>query len=198
LDSILLITNVTDNIIIYNFADPTKGGTVSDNVLTLTYDTSSMSNTDKLLIFYDDSTYVEPVSLPTATVTTLTTTCGNNRICHKCKATCRWSYVAVNNFPTEYPLSAAQVSTLTPPAAITGFATSAKQLADGHSVAINAGTNQIGDVGIAPRTTGGWSVGNFTSGDTYTALTNGAQVIKASAGKFGGTTSTILTHQPLM
>ena len=33
----------------------------------------------------------------------------------------------VDNFPTEYPLPAAQVTTLTPPAAITGFATSAKQ-----------------------------------------------------------------------
>jgi hypothetical protein len=54
LDSILLITNVTDNIIIYNFADATKGGTVLTNVLTLAYDTSSMDNGDKLLIYYDD------------------------------------------------------------------------------------------------------------------------------------------------
>jgi hypothetical protein len=55
LDSILLITNVTyQNIIIYNFADSTKGGSVTNNILTLTYDTSSMANTDKLQIFYDD------------------------------------------------------------------------------------------------------------------------------------------------
>lgn len=54
LDSILLITNVTDNIIVYNFADPLLGGTVSNNVLTLTYDTSAMDDTDKLQIFYDD------------------------------------------------------------------------------------------------------------------------------------------------
>lgn len=54
LDSILLITNVTDNLIIYNFADPLLGGTVSGNVLTLTYDTSAMDDTDKLQIFYDD------------------------------------------------------------------------------------------------------------------------------------------------
>lgn len=54
LDSILLITNVTDNIIVYNFADPLLGGTVSGNVLTLTYDTSAMDDTDKLQIFYDD------------------------------------------------------------------------------------------------------------------------------------------------
>ena len=55
LDAILLITNATDGIIIFNFADATKGGTVLNNVLTLAYDTSSMDNTDKLLIYYDDS-----------------------------------------------------------------------------------------------------------------------------------------------
>lgn len=54
LDSLLLITNVTDNVIIYNFANPLLGGTVSGNVLTLTYNTSSMDNADKLQIFYDD------------------------------------------------------------------------------------------------------------------------------------------------
>lgn len=53
LDRILLVTNVTRNIIIYNFADPATGGTVATNVLTLTYDTSAMSNTDKLQIFYE-------------------------------------------------------------------------------------------------------------------------------------------------
>ena len=35
--------------------------------------------------------------------------------------------VEVNNLPTEYPLPASQVSTLTPPAPITGFSTSTKQ-----------------------------------------------------------------------
>jgi len=54
LERILLITNVTRNIIIYNFADPNRGGTVSGNVLTLTYDTTGMADTDKLQIFYDD------------------------------------------------------------------------------------------------------------------------------------------------
>lgn len=59
LDSVLLITNVTDNIFIYNFADPTLGGTVATNVLTLIYDTSTMDDTDSLQIFYDD-TDVQP------------------------------------------------------------------------------------------------------------------------------------------
>lgn len=51
---ILLVTNTTDNIILYNFASPAKGGTVATNVLTLTYDTTSMSNSDKIQIYYDD------------------------------------------------------------------------------------------------------------------------------------------------
>lgn len=53
LNNVLLITNVTDNIIIYNFANPNLGGTISNNVLTLTYNTTTMSNTDSLQIFID-------------------------------------------------------------------------------------------------------------------------------------------------
>jgi hypothetical protein len=52
LEGILLITNVTDNIIIYNFANPALGGTLSGNVLTLDYSTVAMSNTDNLQIWY--------------------------------------------------------------------------------------------------------------------------------------------------
>lgn len=65
-------------------------------------------------------------------------------------------------------------------------ANSGVDIGDVDVTSISAGTNKIGDVDISPRTTGGWSVGNYTSGDTYTALTATAQVIKASAGKFGG------------
>ena len=54
LNGLLLITNVTDNIIIYNFANQVLGGIVSGNVLTLTYDTVSMSSSDSLQIFYDN------------------------------------------------------------------------------------------------------------------------------------------------
>lgn len=53
LNRVLLITNTTDNIIIYNFADTTKGGTVATNVLTLEYDTAGMDNADALQIYYD-------------------------------------------------------------------------------------------------------------------------------------------------
>lgn len=59
--NLLIITNVTDNILVYNFADTTKGGTVNANILTLAYDTSGMDDSDKLQIFYDDP----EVNLPT-------------------------------------------------------------------------------------------------------------------------------------
>lgn len=53
LEQILLITNVTSNQIIYNFADPASGGDLVNNTLTLNYDTTAMSNTDFLQIFVD-------------------------------------------------------------------------------------------------------------------------------------------------
>ena len=55
LERILLITNTTNNTIIYNFANPAQGGTVSGNILTLLYNTTIMSNTDALQIFYEDT-----------------------------------------------------------------------------------------------------------------------------------------------
>ena len=72
----LLITNVTTNQVIYNFADAAAGATFEyfydpiSTVITLTYDTTSMSDTDKLQIFYDadkqsfapTDEYLDPVS----------------------------------------------------------------------------------------------------------------------------------------
>jgi hypothetical protein len=66
LENVLLITNLTDNIIIYNFADPTLGGTISNNVLTLTYNTATMSNTDSLQIYLD--LYGTPATEETLTI----------------------------------------------------------------------------------------------------------------------------------
>ncbi len=53
LEQILLVTNITDGIIIYSFADATKGGTAATNVLTLEYNTTSMADADDLQIFYE-------------------------------------------------------------------------------------------------------------------------------------------------
>ena len=71
-----LITNVTDGIIIFNFADPANGGTVSYNsvtnqtTLTLEHDTSAMDAADDIQIFIDkqeqkvdfSETFTDPVS----------------------------------------------------------------------------------------------------------------------------------------
>lgn len=56
LEGLLMITDTTNNTIIYQFNDPTKGATLSGNVFTLTYNTNtvSFSDTDKLQIFYYD------------------------------------------------------------------------------------------------------------------------------------------------
>ena len=59
LKRLLVITNVTDGIIIYNFADSNKGATQSystandETTFTLEHDTSSMSSGDDLQIFVD-------------------------------------------------------------------------------------------------------------------------------------------------
>jgi hypothetical protein len=54
IENVLLITNVTTNKIIYNFADPNMGGNVIDNTLVLNFNTISMNENDKLQIFYED------------------------------------------------------------------------------------------------------------------------------------------------
>jgi hypothetical protein len=49
-----LITNVTDGILIFQFNNAALGGTVATNVLTLTYNSTTMDDGDKLQIIYDD------------------------------------------------------------------------------------------------------------------------------------------------
>jgi len=69
-DQLLLITDVTNNIILYNFADPTAGVTLTERAptspdidteinygttrITLSVDTQTMSSTDALQIFVED------------------------------------------------------------------------------------------------------------------------------------------------
>ena len=63
----LIITNTTDNIIIYNFADSSKTGkfsydaTKDETTITLLHNCSAMSATDSLQIFEEeDSVHFEP------------------------------------------------------------------------------------------------------------------------------------------
>jgi hypothetical protein len=51
---LLLVTNVVAGTIIYSFADPTKGGDIVANVLTLMYDTTGMIDANELQIFWDN------------------------------------------------------------------------------------------------------------------------------------------------
>ena len=109
-----LITNSTDGDIIYNFTDPTKGGSASyassndETTLTLEYDTSSMSSTDELQIFVDvqdervdfSETFTDPVSkLRVSTPQNLIDTDFEYGL-----QPAKWETVElVNNVPTFYP-----------------------------------------------------------------------------------------------
>lgn len=66
---VLLITNVTDNVIIYNFADAALGGTAATNVLTLDYDTTTMADADEIQIYYDMGSLVKLIDEASATIT---------------------------------------------------------------------------------------------------------------------------------
>lgn len=63
LENVLVITNVSTNQIIYNFANPSLGGDVTGNILTLNTNTTGMTNDDKLQIFYDDGLMAVPENL---------------------------------------------------------------------------------------------------------------------------------------
>ena len=54
LEDITSIINVTDNIVIYDINDPGKGGSISSNVVTLTFDTTGMADADSLKVIIND------------------------------------------------------------------------------------------------------------------------------------------------
>lgn len=54
-EKLLLITNMTDGVIIYNFADNNMRGTIQNNIITLNYDTTTMDSSDKLQIWVEDT-----------------------------------------------------------------------------------------------------------------------------------------------
>jgi len=53
LEDLLIITNVTTNDVIYLFNDNTKGATITNDVISLAYDTTAMSSTDILQVYVD-------------------------------------------------------------------------------------------------------------------------------------------------
>lgn len=52
-NQLLLINNTTTNTIIYQFNNPALWGSISSNVISLTYDTTAMNSWDSLVIFLD-------------------------------------------------------------------------------------------------------------------------------------------------
>jgi hypothetical protein len=53
LEQVFLVTNVTRGTILFNFADPTKGGAVAGNVLTVATSCAGMAATDRLQVIMD-------------------------------------------------------------------------------------------------------------------------------------------------
>ena len=117
LDKIAIITNVTDNIMVYNFASPTLGGTVSGNVLTLTYDTSTMSNDDKLQIIYDDKD-----------ASILTQLLQSVKLLFQVMANPPWVDKTANQLRAQVTGSISTVTTVTTAASVTNFGTYPAQL----------------------------------------------------------------------
>lgn len=59
LEQVLGITNVASNQILYNPFDPTRGGAISSNIITLDFDTTLMNDSDELMIIID---YADPAT----------------------------------------------------------------------------------------------------------------------------------------
>ena len=84
LDKIQLITNVTQNTIIYNFADSLVGAAAytqaANSVLTLDIATTGYSASDKLQIIYDDGSNVDTITGTVAVSALPALPTGNNTI----------------------------------------------------------------------------------------------------------------------
>ena len=112
LSRIVLITNIENNIMIYNFGGTGKGGTVSGNVLTLDYDTSSMGNSDTLQIIYDD----KDASL-------ISQLLQSTQLLFKAIANPPWVDKSANQMRAQVTGSISTVTTVTTTASVTNFGT---------------------------------------------------------------------------
>jgi hypothetical protein len=76
---ILIITNITDNTIIYNFGCEGFGGDVSGLTLTLDYDTTTMSDSDELqVIIHTEASDIEKSILNSLEIQSETLSCLQN------------------------------------------------------------------------------------------------------------------------
>jgi len=77
------IFNVTAGILIFNVSDPTANGSLTGNVLTLTYNTTTMNNTDTLQIFYSsdgDDTVLQSITINSIGIKTAIDTTGYHEL----------------------------------------------------------------------------------------------------------------------
>jgi hypothetical protein len=157
LDGIQVITNVTDNIIIYNFADPTKGGTLATDTLTLTFDTTSMDDTDELMILIEDGSASVAINDGGNTITvdgtvgvTGVATAGN-------QTTIIGHLDGVEGLLTTIDADTGNVSTKID--TVAGAVAGTEMQVDVVG-ALPAGNNNIGDVDIASIAAGDNNIGN--------------------------------------
>lgn len=133
LEQILLVVDSTQGIIIFSTGSNTLGGSYAGGVLTLDFDTTGFSNADSLQIYVD-----VPVDLALES--------GGNLAAIKAdtdKIPSQGQALSSASMPVVLP--AAQITTLTPPAAITNFANET----GGNLAAIKADTDKIPSQGQA-------------------------------------------------
>lgn len=170
LAGIQLIVNVTDQVIIYNFADTTKGGSLTGDVLTLEFDTTSMSDTDQLMVLVEDGVaYPLPTGAATAAnqASILAAVDGLEALLGTIDADTGAILTAVDGIEALLTTIDADTSALvTSNAAIQTAVESIDNAIAGNEMqvdvvaALPAGNNNIGDVDVASIAAGDNNIGN--------------------------------------
>lgn len=160
LDRVQLVTDVTSNVIIYQFNNSSLGGTASGNILSLTYNTASLNSGDHLQIVYDAATGDPLYDLPTVE--------GN---------------VASGTADSGNPVKVGGVYNTSLPSLLTGQRADLQLDNTGRLITNNRALQQSTDAvtaSLSPTTSGGWAP------SSQVALTNTVASIKSSAGQVGG------------
>jgi hypothetical protein len=199
LNEILMITNVTDNIVIYNFSDQTRGGVITQSVsstnptttITLDFDTSSMSSGDELQVYVEqhqitfrpEERFIDPVSkIRVSQPNTLIDTDFEYGL----QAT-KWETLElVNNIPGFFSKTGDTPLTLTD-ARATINSTSITVTAPGHGLTVGT---PIDVRGLRQATLeGSYLVGTVPDADTFTFV---ARVVSTITGTVSGVYTTII------
>lgn len=131
---LLIITNTSHNVVMYQFNNALLGGTIAGNVITVICNTSSMSNTDSLQIIID---YQEQ-PIPAGSNAIGAVSVSNFPSTQAVSGT-----VAVSNFPATQPVSAASLPLPTGASTATLQSTGNTTLATIATNTTNAGTPSV-------------------------------------------------------